>query len=189
MTSRIIGILHSLLFPRTGPVEFREPGAFVSLVQSLLVTLVAILEEDFSNPEAATLRDLISQLRSGKCGSLASYLADAQVDGVSVMLDGVDEAEFRDTLTSEAVVRCCKHSPSWFKDQIADHILQVNFLSSSIISYKVMTGLLEASVTINTLRSSSRGHSHAKAFGIWRCAGRPRLYSFPVLDGSYSLHP
>ena len=43
------------------------------------------------------------------------------------MMSGVDEAELRDTLISEAVVQCCKHSPSWIKVRIMDHMLEVKF--------------------------------------------------------------
>ncbi|KAL4067040.1 hypothetical protein V8B97DRAFT_2009689 [Scleroderma yunnanense] len=167
--SRIIGILHSLLFPRTGPVEFRDPGAFVSLVQSLLVTLVSIVEEGSGLPEAATLRDLIAQLRSGKCGSLASYLADAEVDGVSVMLDGVDDAELRDALISEAAVQCCKHSPSWIKDRIMTHYLEDYWKPSlqstpygPLIAVTHMRRLLAFSNVVISLVSTSSEPSMAR---------------------------
>ncbi|KAI6116213.1 hypothetical protein F5141DRAFT_1212827 [Pisolithus sp. B1] len=118
MRPRIIGILNSLLHPRTGPVEFRDSGAFVSLIQSLIVTFVCILGQSSDNPDAAIVRDLIAQLRSGTCGSLASYLADVEVDGVPVMLDGVDEADLRDALVSEAFIQCCKFSPPWVRTQV-----------------------------------------------------------------------
>ncbi|KAG6334710.1 hypothetical protein ID866_4370 [Astraeus odoratus] len=127
MRSRIIGILRSLLHPRTGPIEFRSHGAFVSLVQSLLITLISLLEEEPKepkNPDVVTVRELIEGLWSGKCGSLASYLADAEVDGHPVMLDGVNEVELRDALISEAVVQCCKISPPWFKSRAIASLLE-----------------------------------------------------------------
>ncbi|KAI6168435.1 hypothetical protein EDD17DRAFT_1869180 [Pisolithus thermaeus] len=122
MRPRIIGVLNSLLHPRTGPIEFRDPGVFVSLIQSLIVTLVCILEQSSDNPDAAIVRDLIAQLRSGNCGSLASYLADVEVDGVPVMLDGVDEADLRDALVSEAFIQCCKFSPPWVQTQVITYL-------------------------------------------------------------------
>ncbi|KAI6043993.1 hypothetical protein EDC04DRAFT_2562108 [Pisolithus marmoratus] len=122
MRPRVIGILNSLLRPRTGPVEFREPGAFVSLVQSLFTTLVCILKQPSDSPDAAIVEDLIAQLRSGNCGSLASYLTDVEVDGIPVMLGGVNEADLRDALVSEAFIQCCKFSPSWVRTQLIAYI-------------------------------------------------------------------
>ncbi|KIO14193.1 hypothetical protein M404DRAFT_121469 [Pisolithus tinctorius Marx 270] len=118
MRPRIIGILNSLLRPRTGPIEFRSPGTFVSLIQSLLTTLVCILEQVSDGPDADIVKDLIAQLRTGNCGSLASYLADVEVDGIPVMLDGVKEADLRDALVSEALIQCCKFSPPWVRTQV-----------------------------------------------------------------------
>lgn len=122
MRPRVIGILNSLLRPRTGPIEFRDPGAFVSLIQSLIVTLVCLLGQSSDNTDATIVRDLIAQLRSGHCGSLASYLADVEVDGVPVMLDGVDEADLRDALVSEAFIQCCKFSPPWIRTRVIAYL-------------------------------------------------------------------
>lgn len=119
MRSRIIGVLESLLFPRTGPIEFCNPGTFLSLAQSLLLTLVALMQDSPNGQDLIKIKDLITQLRSGRCGSLAAYLASAEMDGVSVMLDGVSEAQLRDALVSEALVRCCQYSPSSIKNQFA----------------------------------------------------------------------
>ncbi|KIJ62176.1 hypothetical protein HYDPIDRAFT_95143 [Hydnomerulius pinastri MD-312] len=124
MRSRALSVLHTLLHPRTGPIEFHSPNAFVSLTQALLMTLVSIQEDQTESPDVAVVADLISQLRMGGCGSLAAYLADVEVDGQAAMLSGVSELELREALVSEAAIRCFEHGPPLFKGRIIDQLVE-----------------------------------------------------------------
>ncbi|KAF9225723.1 hypothetical protein BS17DRAFT_560510 [Gyrodon lividus] len=124
MRTRALSVLSCLLHPRTGPIEFHSPNAFISLVQALLMTLVCIQESRPDSPDADTVADLIVQLRMGGCGSLAAYLADVVVDGSAVMLSGVSELELRECLVSEAVIRCLEHGPPLFRGQVVDQLIE-----------------------------------------------------------------
>ncbi|KAG0706951.1 hypothetical protein DFH29DRAFT_96804 [Suillus ampliporus] len=117
---RVLSVLTSLLFPRTGPIALQNAHAFLSLVQALITTLLQTQEDQ----EADVLRDIISQLRSGKCGSIAGFLAAAEIDGSPVMLVGVSESEVREALVAEAVVRCFDHEPLTMKRKILHELFQ-----------------------------------------------------------------
>ncbi|KAF9233194.1 hypothetical protein BU15DRAFT_90452 [Melanogaster broomeanus] len=123
MRTRVLSVLSSLLHPRAGPIEFHSPSAFISLVQALLVTLVSV-QESQSGPDADIVADLIAQLRTGGCGSLAAYLADVEVDGSPAMLSGVSELELREALVSEAVVRCLENGPPLFRGQVVYRLIE-----------------------------------------------------------------
>jgi hypothetical protein len=75
--------------------------------------------------EAAILRDIISKLRSGTCGSIAGFLAAAEIDGSPVMLVGVSQSEVREALVTEAMVRCLDHGPLTMKRKVLHGPLQV----------------------------------------------------------------
>ncbi|KAG1753523.1 uncharacterized protein EDB91DRAFT_1332988 [Suillus paluster] len=120
LRTRVLSVLTSLLFPRTGPIELQNAHAFLSLVQALIMTLLQTQEDQ----EAAILRDIILQLRSGKCGSIAGFLAAAEIDGSPVMLVGVSESEVREALVAEAVVRCFDHGPLPMKRKVLHELLQ-----------------------------------------------------------------
>jgi len=75
----------------------------------------------------AVIRDIILQLRSGKCGSIAGFLAAAEIDGSPIMLVGVNESKVREALVAEAVVRCFDHESLAMKQRILRELLQVSF--------------------------------------------------------------
>ncbi|KAG1747373.1 hypothetical protein EDB19DRAFT_2023164 [Suillus lakei] len=118
--TRVLSVLTSLLFPRTGPIEFQDAQVFLSLVQALVTTLLQIQEDR----EAAIVRDIISQLRGGTRGSIAGLLAVAEIDGSPVMLVGVSESEVREALVAEALVRCFDHGPLTVKRKVLHELLQ-----------------------------------------------------------------
>ncbi|KAG1823370.1 uncharacterized protein BJ212DRAFT_1476259 [Suillus subaureus] len=120
LRTRILSVLTSLLFPRTGPIELPSAHAFLSLVQALAITLLQIQEDQ----EAAILRDIISKLRGGTCGSMAGFLAAAEIDGSPVMLVGVSQLEVREALVAEALVRCLDHGPLTMKRKVLHELLQ-----------------------------------------------------------------
>ncbi|KAG2154177.1 uncharacterized protein EDB93DRAFT_1269271 [Suillus bovinus] len=120
LRTRILSVLTSLLFPRTGPIELPSAHAFLSLVQALAITLLQIQEDR----EAATIRDIISKLRDGTCGSIAGFLAAAEIDGSPVMLVGVRQSEVREALVIEALVRCLDHGPLTVKRKVLHELLQ-----------------------------------------------------------------
>ncbi|KIK93408.1 hypothetical protein PAXRUDRAFT_145141 [Paxillus rubicundulus Ve08.2h10] len=124
MRSRILSVLGSLLRPRTGPIEFHSPNAFISLVQALLMALVSIQESQSGSSDADLVAEFIVQMRMRGCGSLAAYLTDVVVDGSAVMLSGVSELELREALVAEAMVRCLEHGPPLFKGQIVDQLIE-----------------------------------------------------------------
>ncbi|KAG2143033.1 hypothetical protein DEU56DRAFT_884580 [Suillus clintonianus] len=117
---RVLSVLTSLLFPRTGPIELQNAHTFLSLVQALVTTLLQIPEDR----EAAILRDIILQLRGGTCGSIAGFLASAEIDGSPVMLVGVSEPEVREALVVEALVRCFEYGPLTIKRKVLHELLQ-----------------------------------------------------------------
>lgn len=88
-----------------------------------------MLLETQGDQDAAIVRDIISQLRSGKCGSIAALLAAAEIDDSPVMLVGVGELEVREALVTEAVVRCFDHVSLTMKRKVLRDLLQVNFSS------------------------------------------------------------
>ncbi|KAG2363688.1 hypothetical protein BDR07DRAFT_1375622 [Suillus spraguei] len=120
LRARVLSVLTSLLFPRTGPIELPSAHAFLSLVQALVITLLQIQEDH----EAAILRDIVSKLRDGTCGSMAGFLAAAEVDGSPVMLVGVSQSEVREALVTEALVRCLDHGPLTMKRKVLHELLQ-----------------------------------------------------------------
>lgn len=75
--------------------------------------------------EAAILRDIISKLRDGSCGSMAGFLAAAEIDGSPVMLVGVSQSEVREALVTEALIRCLDHGPLHMKRKLLHEILEV----------------------------------------------------------------
>ncbi|KAG2341629.1 hypothetical protein BDR05DRAFT_935988 [Suillus weaverae] len=120
LRTRVLSVLTSLLFPRTGPIELPSAHTFLSLVQALAITLLQIQEDR----EAAILRDIISKLRGGTCGSIAGFLAAAEVDGSPVMLVGESQSEVREALVTEALVRCLDHGPLTMKRKVLHELLQ-----------------------------------------------------------------
>ncbi|KAF8840555.1 hypothetical protein BDN67DRAFT_930122 [Paxillus ammoniavirescens] len=124
MRSRILSVLGSLLRPRTGPIEFHSPNAFISLVQALLMALVSIQESRPGSSDADVVAEFIVQLRMGRCGSLAAYLTNVVVDGSVVMLSGVSELELREALVAEAMIRCLEHGPPLFRGQVVDQLIE-----------------------------------------------------------------
>lgn len=78
--------------------------------------------------DAAVVKDIILQLRSGKCGSIAGFLAAAEIDGSPIMLVGVSESEVREALVIEAVVRCFDHESLTVKRKVLRELLQVTSL-------------------------------------------------------------
>ncbi|KAG1862719.1 hypothetical protein DFJ58DRAFT_869677, partial [Suillus subalutaceus] len=120
LRTRVLSVLTSLLFPRSGPIELPSAHAFLSLVQALAITLLQIQEDQ----EVAILRDIISKLRGGTCGSIAGFLAAAEIDGSPVMLVGVSQSEVREALVAEALVRCLDHGPLTMKRKVLHELLQ-----------------------------------------------------------------
>ncbi|KAG2069190.1 hypothetical protein BDR04DRAFT_721913 [Suillus decipiens] len=120
LRTRVLSVLTSLLYPRTGPIELPSAHAFLSLVQALVITLLQIQEDH----EAAILRDIISKLRDGTCGSMAGFLAAAEIDGSPVMLVGVSQSEVREALVTEALVRCLDHAPLTMRRKVLHELLQ-----------------------------------------------------------------
>ncbi|EGO03702.1 hypothetical protein SERLA73DRAFT_101950 [Serpula lacrymans var. lacrymans S7.3] len=101
--NRIIGVLTSLLFPRDGSFKVNAPDDFRSLVRALFSLLAAMSVQHQNLSETAVIKELISQIRSGTCGVLATYLLEAEVDGK--LPADFDEADVRNMFVAEALVQ------------------------------------------------------------------------------------
>ncbi|KAG1802270.1 uncharacterized protein HD556DRAFT_1263825 [Suillus plorans] len=153
LRARVLSVLTSLLFPRTGPIELPSVHAFLSLVQALAMTLLQIQEDR----EAAILRDIISKLCDGTCGSMAGFLAAAEIDGSPVMLVGVRQSEVREALVIEALVRCLDHGPLTMKRKVLHELLQEFWTPLSVSgSFSPMISAIRSRVVIT--------FAHAAAF-------------------------
>ncbi|KAH7907950.1 hypothetical protein BJ138DRAFT_1128802 [Hygrophoropsis aurantiaca] len=150
--TRVLGVLASLLFPRTGPFEFRNHHVFLSLVQGLFGVLISIMRLVSPNSELTVVTELVSQIRAGSCGSLASYFAEAEIDGSPVAVTEFDEGEIREALVAEAIVKCMENDTEANARWILHNILQDFWLAAIARSESPLL----AAIRIRKLNSFNR---------------------------------
>ncbi|GBE83781.1 hypothetical protein SCP_0508370 [Sparassis crispa] len=102
--ARILGTLSTLLFSRDKAFSVETPVILRTLLHAIFTLLLSLSSSSYSKGEADLLREFISTIRNGQCGTPSSASLEKEY-GVSFSLREKDSS-VRQAILSESVIMC-----------------------------------------------------------------------------------